>query len=62
MEFAFELLADKPIHVLFSILDSRNPHLNGFRYIGSSDISKVQVDLIANGATYVFETEPFVAK
>ena len=54
MEFDFALPAGEPIHVHFSILDPRQPHRDGFRYIGTSDVSKVRVDLIAGGATYVF--------
>lgn len=63
MQFNFAVPAGKPIHVYFSILDPRQPHYNGFRYQGSSDIDKVRVDLtLASGTNYVFETEPFMAK
>ena len=41
MEFDFDIPVGESVHVLFSILDSRKPHRNGFRYIGTSDISKV---------------------
>ena len=63
MEFSFPVFAGKPIHVYFSILDPRQPHFNGFRYNGTSDIDKVRVDFTyANGTNLVFETEPFMAK
>lgn len=55
MDFSFGIPAGKPIHVYFSILDPRNPHFNGFRYNGTSDIDKVRVDLtLASGANLVF--------
>lgn len=63
MQFSFAVPAGRPIHVYFSILDPRNPHYNGFRYNGTSDIDKVRVDLTSSaGTNYVFETEPFMAK
>lgn len=55
MEFSFAVPAGKPIHVYFSILDPRQPHLNGFRYNGTSDIDKVRVDFTyADGTNLVF--------
>lgn len=62
MDFDFSIPVGEPIHVKFSVLDSRNPEVDGFRYIGGTDVSTVEVDLIANGATYVFQTRPFPAK
>ncbi len=63
MDFAFPIYNSKPINVYFSILDPRDPSINGFKYNGTSDIDKVRVDLTTSaGVNYVFETEPFMAK
>lgn len=62
MDFDIQLPAGKPINVYFSIADPRKGERNGFLYNGTTDLSQVRVDLIANGVTYVFETEPFPAK
>lgn len=55
MEFSFAVNTGKPINVYFSILDPRNPHLNGFQYNGTSNIDKVLVDVTTyTGTNYVF--------
>jgi hypothetical protein len=57
MQFNFAVIAGKPLHVYFSILDPRSPDKNGFMYNGTSDIDKVFVSLTDYlGNKLVFET------
>lgn len=47
----------------FSILDPREPNKNGFLYSGTSDMSKVRIDLTPNGGTNLaYESQAFPAK
>jgi hypothetical protein len=45
MQFNFSLPANTNIHAYFSVVDPRNPQLNGYSYIGVEDINQISIKL-----------------
>lgn len=61
MEFNFSLPANTNIHAYFSVIDPRNPQLNGYSYVGTDDVTTLTIKLQSLGNTYLYMTPPFEA-
>lgn len=61
MQFNFSLPASINIHAYFSVIDPRNPQLNGYSYLGAEDINQLDIKLESSTNTYLFQTPPFPA-
>lgn len=62
MLFDFGLPANTRIYVKFSVLDPRNLELDGYEYVGTEDLSQLQLTVLAQGTVYTFLTPPFEAE
>jgi hypothetical protein len=61
MQFNFSLPPNTNIHAYFSVIDPRNPQLNGYSYIGAEDVNQINIKLESTSNTYLFQTPPFAA-